>query len=224
MLGSSLVVPNQQAKPKWPQILLTNDYKFKGKEPVYGASAFLIDTGKDTVACTAKHLLGEAMGIEPAIKTKDFDKFLERWSLYPRTMEGTASTIKINSLINKDESPDDILLMKINAPANNSIKPLTVFRGKLKIGDSLFVAGCEYKETNCKQNIYQGTFAGIDEPYLSVKVNRKLEAAGFSGAPIFNRNNEVVGVIYGRHAEGKVFVFAATPIEKVFKYLGSNRN
>ena len=67
------------------QILLTNYAEFdKRKYALTGASAFLINYKNKTYAITAKHLLGEAGGIEPEVKLKELDKVIEYWGLFPR--------------------------------------------------------------------------------------------------------------------------------------------
>ena len=65
------------------QILLTNEYEVNGSQS-YGASSFLIKSKEDTLLCTAKHLLGEAMGISPEIKTDSFNSYDFKWLAYAR--------------------------------------------------------------------------------------------------------------------------------------------
>jgi predicted chitinase len=81
------------------QILLTNEYKLNNSFG-YGASSFLIKSDLDTYLCTAKHLLGEAMGINPEIKTSRFNSSLEYWNAYPRSGKIANDTISVTKLIN----------------------------------------------------------------------------------------------------------------------------
>src|SRR3954470_7083287 len=54
------------APAKWPQFVLTNKATFSGHTALGGASAFLVRVPDGRVlAATAKHLIGEAGGVEP---------------------------------------------------------------------------------------------------------------------------------------------------------------
>jgi hypothetical protein len=79
------------------QILLTNNAKFKGYENgMTGASAFLVKYNNRTIAVTARHLLGEAGGLDPEIKVQDLGKYLVYWKMYQRGMQGTKTdTIEV---------------------------------------------------------------------------------------------------------------------------------
>ncbi len=69
----------------WPQLVLTHDAKFREHSGLEGATAFLVKLPNgDTVAATARHLLGAAGGVSPALKAADIDSSLADWRLHPR--------------------------------------------------------------------------------------------------------------------------------------------
>ncbi|MDD1721848.1 MAG: DUF4339 domain-containing protein, partial [Euryarchaeota archaeon] len=75
----------KQAVDSWPQLVLTHDAKFRGHSGLEGATAFLVNLPNgDTAAATARHLLGAAGGVSPALKATDIDSSLADWRLYPR--------------------------------------------------------------------------------------------------------------------------------------------
>lgn len=66
------------------QIWLTNDAKFTDGRTLEGASRFLIKYNGADFAVTARHLLGEAGGVEPEVKINDLSKDVTNWKMMPR--------------------------------------------------------------------------------------------------------------------------------------------
>src|SRR5690349_13283982 len=56
------------------QILLTNNAQFTKNRNLEGASGFLIKHNGANFAVTAKHLLGDAGGVEPEVNLNELDK------------------------------------------------------------------------------------------------------------------------------------------------------
>ena len=111
----------------WPQILLTNMYQFEGRRSGRGGSAFLIEYGNDTFACTAKHLLGDAMSIEPEVPLDSVNTLLIKWKLFARKNVLSNDTIIIKSLVKQEKTDkEDILLFDIE-PLKTNIMPLKLY-------------------------------------------------------------------------------------------------
>jgi len=66
------------------QVLLTNSAQFTGHSELNGASSFLVKYHNKVYAITAKHLIGEAGGVEPEIKINELNKYFKRWKMFPR--------------------------------------------------------------------------------------------------------------------------------------------
>ena len=179
----------------FPQILLTNDYFFQGDRSSSGASAFLLEFNNDTFACTAKHLLSDAMGIEPTIPTDSVNKLLISWEMYPRKNRISNDTIKVTSILTEEKNEDDIILLNINKLKHN-IQPLKPYFGILKKGQKLKIIGCEYQDRDCHQQFYDATFYNKESNNLLLIIpEKKFAASGFSGAPVIDENGYVVGIL-----------------------------
>jgi Trypsin-like peptidase domain len=184
---------------EWPQILLTNDYAFNKKQKGDGASAFLLDFNGDTMVCTAKHLLGDDMGISPEVPTSSFDKELKYWKIFARNNKLNKDTLNIKNISTVNiPGEKDILLMDL-VSKKTSIQPLKPYMDvtPLKKGQKLQIIGCEYMDSDCHQKIYEAVYLTQQDGWLIVKPKTKFEAMGFSGAPVIDENGLVVGILSG---------------------------
>jgi Trypsin-like peptidase domain len=206
-----------------PQILLTNEANFNGHTSMEGASSFLVQVdwdkeNKKIYAVTAKHLIGEDGGVSPEIKPINFNGVLKKWIMYPRTNEN--EFVVIEKLLDEKQSDPkiDILIFAIK---NNSTKiyPLKMTpRGipLFKENETAFIIGCPYKQKDCKQNIYKGSYLGYDKDESKIviqNVKPALDMSGFSGAPIVDKDGFVYAVVYGseKQKNGTMTVWA-TPL------------
>ena len=200
------------------QILLTNEYKIRDSYS-FGASSFLIKTKKDTLLCTAKHLLGDAMGIIPEVKTDSFNSLLNYWKAFPRNNTISSDTVFGKTLLNKGINATDIILQKCAIEKHSKIQVLQPRFSKIKKGERLDVIGCEYSDFDC----HQKTFSVIMDTYQSgqiwVKSKSKFDASGFSGAPVIDANGYVIGVISAGSEFGNELYLIIEPINKVKQYL-----
>lgn len=202
------------------QILLTNRARFTKDRTLEGASGFLIKYNGANFAVTARHLLGEAGGVEPEVKVSDLTKTLLKWEMLPRVVTDVKKeTIKLNAdNMDFSRSSSDILFLKI-AANNFEIAILTPNFELPTVGETLFLIGCPYSETQCKQNSYPVKFVEFDETENSLvgEINSKVNLAGFSGAPLVNRKGEVLGALTsGGDSNGKSYVLA-THIKEIQK-------
>ena len=200
----------QNNSPK-KHILLTNMAEFKGDRTLEGASGFLINYHDNNYAVTARHLLGEAGGIEPEIKTSVLAKNLIEWKMAPRVAGTASQTIKLNANgLDYSRSDYDLLLLNVEdkTPDLAILKP----RFSLpEIGEALHLIGCPYSERQCRQNSYDIKYVEYSERFgvLVCEIKSDVELAGFSGAPVVNDKNEVVGVLVsGAEVRGKMYIFA----------------
>ncbi len=200
------------------QILLTNEYQLN-QSLEYGASSFLIKAKGDTLLCTAKHLLGEAMGISPEIKTDEFNSSLEFWIAYPRNGKITNDTISVSKLITEKQNDDDIILLDCHLGKENAIVPLTPRFSKPAKEERFELIGCQYSDSECHQQIYFATMDSYQGGQILLKSEVKFAPIGFSGAPVIDSNGFVIGLLSGGgEFEGELYL-GVEPISKVENYL-----
>lgn len=202
------------------QILLTNKAEFSKNRTLKGASSFLLTYQGNTFAITARHLLGEAGGIEPEIGVNDLKKSLVKWEMIPRVVDNKEEeTIKVTADgVDFSQSSADILLLKVIS-SDYKIKPLKPNFELPSLGEKLFLIGCPYSEVKCRQNSYEVIFDGVYEVdgSLICEIKSSVELAGFSGAPLVNGKGEVLGVLVSSGEEnGKNYVIA-THIKEIQK-------
>ena len=210
---------NGSASPK-KQILLTNSARFTGNRTLEGASGFLIRYNNSNYAVTARHLLGEDGGVSPEVKVGALGKNLISWKMSPRVItDADKETIELNANgLNFSKSVHDIVLLNV-ASSTFDFEVLTLNFNLPSAGETLFLIGCPYSETQCRQNSYAVKFVEYDaaEAALVCEITSKVELSGFSGAPLVNGSGEVVGVLAGGgEMHGKSYV-TATHIKEIQK-------
>lgn len=200
------------------QILLTNEYSFKNDSYGIGASSFLLLSEKDTLLCTARHLLGSAMGIYPTVKTDEFNDRVNFWKAYPRNDKLSADTIWGRNAINEKISDADILLQKCS-PGKAKLQVLKPRFTNIKSNEELEIISCEYGDSECHQRSYEVI---LDEHFngsIRVRALELFSPRGMSGSPVIDKNGYVIGVLVGGGMfEGKMYLTIEL-LTKVRKYL-----
>lgn len=204
------------------QVLLTNEADFKEHTSLYGASSFLIDFNNKVYAVTAKHLIGNAGGVEPEILPINLPQTIENWKMFPRVENKISNDTVTISTVNYKlvQTNADILLLKINDYKGNLYKLKPNFELPEE-HDSLFIIGCQYSDEECRQNIYPCYYLNFDmqSKILICELNKKIELSGFSGAPIIDKYGFVVAVLtIGWEDNGKYFV-GGTFIKEIENYI-----
>lgn len=205
----------KKSPENWPQILLTNSVSFEHRKPVEGAAAFALHYGKDTLVCTARHVIEEPMGIKPPIPADSSNLLLKKWSLtIPNCTD--CDSIAIGLIRNKVDSTRDFLVLKPLSPIKN-IQPLSPAE-KIREGETVNIIGCERKDTLCRQSVYSASISVVKEDLIILKPAQKFDAAGFSGGPVLNRQGEVIGIISGVYDGEEGFYIYLEPIIVVLPY------
>lgn len=204
------------AAPKqWPQIVLTHDARFRGgHSPLKGASAFLLRTPDGRVlAATARHLLGEAGGVQPEIYLQDLDQVLESWRLHPRTRSAPAIAVKGLALPGLDRPDLDwLLLAPTSTAAPAGIEALQVRLRPVEVGETVHMIGCPYAAARCVQQVYSGRVVErLAGNMFRYEFKPHVNLSGFSGAPVIDNQGHLVGVmtvsftpraLFDKHVEG----------------------
>lgn len=203
------------------QVLLTNFAVFKDhQEEMAGASAFLINYKNSTYAVTAKHLLGEAMGIDPEVKPAQLKQQLVSWKLFPRVpINKKRDTVIIGAgQLDYSQLNSDILILQVLNAGFNAYTLIPSFTLP-KTGDKLYLIGCPYSQENCKQNMYELVYREYDESssQLIYTTTAAIQLAGFSGAPIVDAKRQVVSILTTGWEEKNTRFVAGTFIGEIQK-------
>lgn len=203
------------------QVLLTHYAEFyERKTALTGASAFLINYKNKKYAITAKHLLGEAGGVEPDVSLGELDTTIAYWALFPRVpVVEEFDTVMVDAKnINYEDFNNDILVLNV-ANENHKIEALNISLEIPKKGEKFYLIGCPYSQKDCKQNIYTLTFDEYVEEYSKFyfRFKSKVNFSGFSGAPIVDKDGNVIGVLTGGMGEDLIYGIAINEIQKIIK-------
>jgi Fe-S cluster assembly iron-binding protein IscA len=189
---------------EWPQLVLTNQADFRGHTGLHGASAFLVRDRDGTVlAAMARHLLGEDGGVRPPVAVADLGQALVSWKMSPRTLDADFVIVE-----GPRSARHDVVLLHVKAgPRGLPARPLRVRPEPARPGERVYLVGCPYTESRCKQNVYPGKVLEHPEgPGYRFSLDRPVAIPGFSGAPIVDAGGRAVGVLQGgdgQTAEGQ---------------------
>jgi hypothetical protein len=187
-------------RDQWPRIAMINHIEYADTlYPIAGCS-FLLDTGEDTLAVTAKHVLTYFKS--GGMNSVSFRNTLENWKMYPK--DNPEDVVVAGALINEDagESIDEVpseidwLLFSIKEKSEN-ILPLTFRSAPLKKGEQVYIVGWRYSDKNCSQRIYEGNFVRSEQGtvLISTKELADNKMPGLSGAPVIDANGDLIGIM-----------------------------
>ena len=217
ILGLSLVAPvaqSQQSEPwvgkpqkEWPQITMINQIEYVDKKFPIAACSFLLDTGKDIFAVTAKHVLTYFKS--GAMTSVSFGDRLKSWIMYPKN--NPADSVVIDAIVNEDPGesidrtiPSDIdwLLFSIKSRSPN-IQPLKFRVDALQPQEKVYIIGWRYTDKDCPQVIYEGNYVeSIDgSVIISTKLLADNRTPGLSGAPVVDSDGFLVGVMSQKYGK-----------------------
>ncbi|MBW1296405.1 trypsin-like peptidase domain-containing protein [Aquimarina litoralis] len=196
-----------QPKEQWPAIAMINNVEYKNGESYihssfeYAGTGFLVDTGSDTLAVTAKHILWIAK--TKSMNSVDLQGNLKKWIMHPKG--NPKDSVVITKLINTDSS--EIL----NGPKSTiterdwivfetgyispKIKPLKPRYNEVNIGESVYYFGCPYKDKKCV--IKEGEILEIEGSRIVFSSKAEANIAGASGSPIVDQNGLLIGIVGG---------------------------
>lgn len=201
---------NVRAQKKWTKetlakskhIALVNDVKFKNAKfnNAHAGTAFLLDTGNEIVACTAKHVLFFAKS--KAMNSVHFRGTLETWAFHPKG--DNSHPIVADKLLNADMdekldpakimSRDCIVFTLKSQPKH--IQTLKLRHTPLQTNETVFVLGYPYADKSNTQNIYQGKFVKNQGNNLLVKLeDTKIRLNGMSGGAVIDEQGRLVGLV-----------------------------
>jgi hypothetical protein len=193
-------------KEQWPQIALTNHVQFKNGDRYidpsfnYAGNGFLIDTGKDTLAATVKHVLWVARNKKT--QTVQVNSDLDSWIMKPKG--DSPDSIVIDRLINEDSTEllqgssstileRDWLVFTIKK-ARSRIQPLKPRYTTIKPGETVFIISYPYNEPVVR--IHEAKVLkklGMDI-LIEPDTEGPLPGQGTSGSPVVDANGFLIGI------------------------------
>ena len=183
----------------WPRITMINQIEYTDAEHPSAACGFLLDTGDEILAATAKHVLTYFKS--EAMDSVSFGGTLTAWRMFPK--DSPDDVVEIDRLLNEDPqeslesipSGRDWLLFTIGeVPAR--IQPLRLRSVPLQAGETVYAIGWRYPDEGL-QHVHQGRFVRVDEGSVLISIEALTDniVPGLSGSPVIDAKGYVIGLM-----------------------------
>lgn len=195
---------------EWPELVFTNDVEFTDTTYSGLANAFLVDTGKDTLGITCKHIF--LAFTQHDLPTIDLGQDFVRWKVYQK---GNRDKFMLfDRMINKnsDEMVDafntlksrDWLLFGVNN-IPEGFTPLKIRHDPAQKGEYIYAIGWPYRQKEGSPSLVKMEVFSNEGPYYYVTtISENVDPAGRSGSPVIDANGYLVGIVSG--SEGRMGV------------------
>ncbi len=191
---------SQRPPQDWPQITMINEIEYVDQHHPVAGCAFLLDTGTDTLAVTAKHILTYFKS--QAMKSVSFEGTLKNWRMYPKdnpedmVLVDTLVNTAANESIKRVPCAADWLLFSTRSRSAN-IQPLCPRMTPLIAGEEVYIVGWRYSDKDCPQVIYRGAYVRSegDSHLISTEELKHNKIPGLSGSPVVDSEGLVIGLM-----------------------------
>ncbi|GAB5419123.1 MAG: hypothetical protein Crog4KO_06310 [Crocinitomicaceae bacterium] len=198
------------------QVVLTNEYAFNDGRYSKGGASFLLQGKNEKMLCTAKHLLGEAMGISPRVHTSELEGELNYWCAFASNDSIFRDTLNVKRVVNKKESQTDILLFN-HIGVLDDLAVLKPRFTKPGLQEELELIAYEFNSD--QQQRFTLEMDEFKRSSYIVRAKEKFNPRGMSGSPVLDKNGYVIGVLVGGgHFEGELYL-TVEPLSLVKNYL-----
>lgn len=219
-----------KSKDQWPQIAMINEVWYKNGERYihssfeYAATGFLVDTGKDTVAVTAKHVLWIAKA--KSMNSVDLKDNLQRWIMHPKG--NLKDSVVIDKLLNRDsteilQGPNSTItqrdwLIFTTRYVSPAIQPLKPRFTSVKVGERISYLGCPYKDERCI--IGESEVLEVEGNRIIFTIPKDANVGGASGSPIIDKDGFLIGILGGssvnrKNGDGALYGISTNYLQKV---------
>lgn len=196
----------QAPSDRWPRLALVNRIQYDDADHPIAGSGFLLDTGDEVLAATAKHVLSYFKS--GRMDSVSFDGSLKAWHMFPKDSPG--DLVVIDELIHEDAGESlegvpagrDWLLFTVKE-RSEQLQPLRFRRGPLTKGEPVFVVGWTYREIDRPQLVREGEFVRRDGQTLliDVKALSRNKVGGLSGCPVLDAEGYLIGLMSQGYGE-----------------------
>lgn len=184
---------------RWPRVAMVSRIRYSDSNHPMAGSAFLLDTGDEIVAVTAKHVLRYFKS--EAMDSVSFRGTLESWEMFPKDAPDDVTVVGALINENADEPLEEIraardwLLFTVER-ASASVKPLPLRTAPLEAGETVFVVGWRYTDEG-RQHVYPGRYVRSEDDSVLIDVKKLTnnKMPGLSGAPVIDARGHVVGMM-----------------------------
>jgi hypothetical protein len=184
---------------EWPQIAMINQIDYSDTTYAVAGCAFLLDTGDEILAATAKHILRYFKS--ESMSSVSFRGTLRTWRMFPK--DAPSSITVVDRLINENEeesldripSGKDWLLFTVREYPIN-MQPLRLRSTPFQLGETVFIIGWRYTDEG-SQRIYKGKYVDNDAGSILISTEALTDntVPGLSGAPVIDSNGYVIGLM-----------------------------
>jgi hypothetical protein len=184
---------------EWPRIALMNQIEYTDKKHPVAACGFLVDTGDEILAATAKHVL--IYFKSETMESVSFRGTLKAWRMSPKDSPG--DEVLVEQLINENPkerlkripTAKDWLLFTIKQ-RSEVIQPLKLRRTPLTPGEKVYVVGWRYTDEG-PQHIREGEVVRSEKGSVLVSIESLADNTmpGLSGAPVIDARGYVIGLM-----------------------------
>jgi len=190
----------EKPQSEWPQITMINQIEYTDKNHPVAGCGFLLDTGDEILAATAKHIL--IYFKSDSMKTVFFNNALKLWKMFPKN--NPDDVVVVDKLINENpEEPleqippeSDWLLFTIKERSQN-IQPLKFRFGPMQEGETVYIIGWRYTDKDCPQVVYEGNFVRSEEGSFLITTKELADNTmpGLSGSPVIDSKGYLLGLM-----------------------------
>lgn len=216
-----------QPVSEWPDFALTNEISFEDTTFRDVINSFLVDTGKDTIGVSTKHLFMVFDG-RFGINSVDLGDQFQHWQMYPKNQP--EKVIAIKRIINADpnEPIGQFNTLKVRdwiifefENIRQGVYPLKIRFKPVEKNETVYTVGWgNLQEDNTAPAITEHVcFQQMGKYYYVQTTATDINPEGRSGSPVIDRNGYLVGIASG--AEGKLGVFGSVSyLQELFERYG----
>ncbi len=204
-----------QPLSEWPEITMTNEISFEDTTFSGLANGFLVNTGKDTLAASCKHLF---MVFEKYVNVNSIYLGSEycSWKMYPKS--DTMKRIMMKHLINQNQSESigQFNTLKVRdwiifEPGQNNVDvfPLKIRYTPVKTKEVVYAIGwgSNQEKPDHPEVTKMQVFRNMGDYFFTKTISTDHDPAGKSGSPVVDKNGYLVGIVSG--AEGNLGVIGS---------------
>jgi hypothetical protein len=196
----------ERPQSEWPQITMINQIEYTdNNHPVAGCS-FLLDTGDEILAATAKHVL--IFFKSETMESVSFGETLKLWKMFPKN--NPDDVVVVDKLINENQNepltdipPErDWLLFTIKERSQN-IQPLKFRSSPVQEGETVYIIGWRYTDKDCPQVVYEGNFVRSEKGSFLITTKELTDNTmpGLSGSPVIDSKGYLLGLMSQKAGE-----------------------